>query len=243
MPTIDPIERKTLPIELKFAPDDAADAASDTKQMRFKGYGAAFNNIDSYGDLIEPGAFADTLAEAQKSGQYPAMLLQHGGWGMMAQDMMPVGVWDSLTEDRKGLLGEGVLAPIQRGIEAYALMKMEPRPAITGLSIGYIPRKFTVGAKPTEPRRTLHKVDLIEISLVTFPANGKARITSVKSAVDFTERQFEQFMQDAGLSRKEARVILTHGFRHLKAMQDAGSGELSEVAAAIQRNIDLFSNR
>lgn len=210
-------------------------------EMRFKGYGAVFGNIDSYGDVIEEGAFSKTLKEARKSGTYPAMLLQHGGWGMSAQDLMPVGVWDTLEEDQKGLASEGVLAPIQRGVEAYTLMKMKPRPAITGLSIGYIPRKFTMGTKPDEPRRKLHEVELVEISLVTFPANGKARISSVKSASDFSEREFEQLMQDAGLSRKEARIVMSHGFRHLKAMQDAGSDELKNLVASIERNTSILT--
>lgn len=229
------MERKFIPYgQLKFAQTEGDSAL---KEMRFSGYGAVFGNVDSYGDVIDPGAFANTLSEAQKSGQFPSMLMQHGGWGLGADDYTPVGVWDKLSEDGAGLVSEGVLAPTQRGQEAYTLLKMQPRPAITGLSIGYIAKKYTVRSKPDEPRRKLHEIDLMEISLVTFPANGKARISSVKSAAgDFSERDFEQLMQDAGLSRKEARVVLSHGFRHLKAMQDAGSGELDELAAAIQRN-------
>lgn len=229
------MERKFIPYgQLKFA---QAEGDAAVKEMRFSGYGAVFGNVDSYGDVIDPGAFANTLSEAQKSGQFPSMLMQHGGWGLGADDYTPVGVWDKLSEDGAGLVSEGVLAPTQRGQEAYTLLKMQPRPAITGLSIGYIAKKYTVRSKPEEPRRKLHEIDLMEISLVTFPANGKARISSVKSAAgDFSERDFEQLMQDAGLSRKEARVVLSHGFRHLKAMQDAGSGELDELAAAIQRN-------
>lgn len=229
------MERKFIPYgQLKFAPSEGD---APPKEMRFSGYGAAFGNVDSYGDVIDPGAFANTLAEAQKSGHFPSMLMQHGGWGLGADDYTPVGVWDKLSEDGAGLVSEGVLAPTQRGQEAYTLLKMQPRPAITGLSIGYVAKKFTVRSKPDEPRRKLHEIDLMEISLVTFPANGKARISSVKSAGgDFSEREFEQLMQDAGLSRKEARVVMSHGFRHLKAMQDAGTGELDELAAAIQRN-------
>jgi len=222
--------------EVKFAAPDSTDPA----EMSFTGYGAVFGNVDSYGDVIDAGAFADTLSQAKKSGQYPAMLLQHGGWGMGSQDMTPIGIWTSLAEDGHGLKVEGKLAATPRGQEVYTLMKMKPRSAITGLSIGYIPKKFTMGTKPTEPRRTLHAVDLIEISPVTFPANGKARVSSVKSVCDFTEREFEQLMQDAGLTRKDARVILTHGFRQLKAMQDAGSGELDDIVAAIKRNTQIL---
>ena len=222
--------------EIKFAATEGATAT----EMMFSGYGAVFGNVDSYGDVIQPGAFADTLAASHKSGQFPAMLLQHGGWGMGAEDMTPIGIWTSLSEDGHGLKVEGKLADTPRGREAYALMKMTPRPAIDGLSIGYIAKEWAQRSKPEEPRRTLKKVDLMEVSLVTFPANGKARIASVKSGADFSEREFEQLMQDAGLSRKEARIVMTHGFRHLKAMQDAGSEELDELAAAIKRNTSFI---
>lgn len=223
------MERKVFALgELKLAADEA-----DVKEMKFSGYGAVFGNVDSYGDVIDPGAFASTLSEAQKTGIFPSMLMQHGGWGIGSNDMTPIGVWDKLSEDGKGLITEGILAPTPRGQEVYTLMKMKPRPAINGLSIGYIAKKYTMRSKAEEPRRRLHEVELMEVSLVTFPANGKARVTSVKSA-DFTERDFEQLMQDAGLSRSEARVVINHGFKSLIAMRDAGSSELATLANALK---------
>lgn len=228
------LERKLIALgELK------AEAAGEEGEMRFKGYGAVFGNRDSYDDVIEKGAFAATLAMAEKSGQYPAMLLQHGGGFFgSAMDMTPIGVWDVLSEDSKGLKVDGVLAGTPRGIEVYTLMKMKPRPAITGLSIGYIAKKFTVGTKQGEPRRVLHEIDLMEISPVTFPANGKARVTGVKSVSGslLTEREFEQLLQDAGLSRSESRVVTTQGYKSLLTMQDAGSEELNQLAEMIRRN-------
>lgn len=209
-------------------------AADDAKEMRFSGYGAVFGNVDSYGDVIEQGAFANTLAESAKTGRWPSMLAQHGGWGISSTDMTPIGVWDSLVENGTGLKAKGILAPTPRGIEIYTLMKMQPRPAIDGLSIGYIAKKYTLGTKTGEPRRTLHEVELMEISPVTFPANGKARVTSVKSG-DFTERDFERWlMQDAGLSRSEARIVINQGFKSLIAMQDAGSSELADLAEQLK---------
>jgi HK97 family phage prohead protease len=158
--------------EVKFAPDASG--------MMFEGYGAYFGNVDSYGDVIAKGAFAQTLRDAKKTGTYPAMLLQHGNW-LGGDDNMPVGIWTSMKEDDKGLVVEGKLADTQRGKDAYALLKMEPRPAITGLSIGYRVKEMVLGTKPKEPRRTLTAVELFEVSLVTFPANDKARVTGVKS--------------------------------------------------------------
>lgn len=221
--------------EVKLAP-----GATDT-EMKFTGYGAVFGNVDAYGDVIQPGAFADSLAASIKSGQFPAMLLQHGGWGVDSESMTPIGIWTELSEDGHGLKVEGKLADTPRGREAYTLLKMQPRPAITGLSIGYIPKEFAQRSKPEEPRRTLKKVDLIEVSLVTFPANPKARIGSIKSAVDCTEREFEQLMRDAGLSRSEAQVVINQGFKSLRAMRDAGSDELKEIAEAIERNTKLIT--
>lgn len=221
--------------ELKFDPGTEAG-------MTFSGYGAVFGNVDSYGDVIQPGAFADTLAASQKSGLWPSMLLQHGGWGMSADDLTPIGIWTSLAEDGHGLKVEGKLADTPRGREAYALLKMDPRPAINGLSIGYIAKEFAQRSKPEEPRRTLKKVDLMEVSLVTFPANGKARISAVKS-MD-TERDIERWlMQDAGLSRREARVVINSGFKSLFAMQDAGdeSAELAQIMQSLKRRNEALA--
>lgn len=203
-------------LQLKFE-------GAEADAMTFKGYGAVFGNVDAYGDVIQKGAFAETLAEAKRSGVWPSMLSQHGGWGMTAEDLTPVGIWTELEEDAKGLKVVGKLADTPRGRELYALMKMDPRPAIDGLSIGYIPKEFEVGTKPKEPRRTLKKIELVEISPVTFPANGKARVRSVKG---MTEREFERYlMQDAGCSRSEARKIINEGFKSFAATQDAGAND------------------
>jgi HK97 family phage prohead protease len=192
--------------EIKFAADDGAEARS------FSGYGAVFNNVDSYGDVIDAGAFKKSLGEARKSGAWPAMLLQHGGWGMNAEDMTPIGIWTEMDEDDKGLKVTGKLADTQRGNEVYGLLKMTPRPALNGLSIGYRARKFTMGTKAGEPRRRLHELDLVEVSLVTMPANPKARVGSVKSGDGLGIRDAEKALREAGFSANEAKAIVAKGF-------------------------------
>jgi HK97 family phage prohead protease len=219
-------------IELKFD-------GTDAQTKKFSGHGAVFKNVDSYGDVIEPGAFSQWLADVKGGKQdWPAMLSQHGGWGMTAEDMTPVGIWTELSEDGHGLKVEGQLADTSRASDLYTLMKMSPRPAINGMSIGYQAKEFEVGTKPSDPRRRLKRIDVMEISLVTFPANKRARVGNVKAA-GLTERDFERLlMQDAGLSRSEARVVINSGFKSLLAMQDAGDGggsqELAELVQALQ---------
>lgn len=222
-------------IELKF--DGGGDVVTG---MRFSGYGAVFGNIDKGGDLIEPGAFASFLADMHTGKQeWPAMLSQHGAMGLTTQDLTPVGIWHNLAEDGKGLKTDGEFADTPRGQELYKLGKMTPRPAITGLSIGYIPKEAIPRSQPDDPRRRLKRIDLIEISPVTFPMNGKARISSVK-AID-NERDLEAWlMRDAGLSRREAQIAISHGFKAALRLRDAaddgGASELAELAAAIRRS-------
>jgi HK97 family phage prohead protease len=215
--------------ELKFAADEGAQA------MSFTGYGAVFGNVDSYGDVIEAGAFSKFLADVKAGNQpWPAMLSQHGGWQMSAEDMTPIGVWTDFAEDGHGLKVTGQLADTPRGLEMYALMKMSPRPAIDGMSIGYIAKEWEPRSKPEDPKRKLKRIDLIEVSIVTRPANGKARVESVKH--DWTERDFERLLtRDAGLSRSEALVVINQGFKSLIAMRDAGSAELAELYEAVKR--------
>ena len=215
--------------ELKFAADEGAQA------MSFTGYGAVFGNVDSYGDVIEAGAFSKFLADVKSGNQpWPAMLSQHGGWQMSAEDMTPIGVWTDFAEDGHGLKVTGQLADTPRGLEMYKLMKMSPRPASDGMSIGYIAKEWEPRSKPEDPKRKLKRIDLIEVSMVTRPANGKARVESVKN--DWTERDFERLLtRDAGLSRSEALVVINQGFKSLIAMRDAGSAELAELYEAVKR--------
>lgn len=214
--------------ELKFAADEGAQA------MSFTGYGAVFGNVDSYGDVIEAGAFSKFMADVKSGNQpWPAMLSQHGGWQMSAEDMTPIGVWTDFAEDGHGLKVTGQLADTPRGLEMYKLMKMSPRPAIDGMSIGYIAKEWEPRSKPEDPKRKLKRIDLIEVSIVTRPANGKARVESVKN--DWTERDFERLLtRDAGLSRSDALVVINQGFKSLIAMRDAGSSELAELAQALK---------
>lgn len=221
------MDRFVSPLEVKFAAGDAADA------MTFSGYGAVFGNVDAGGDLIEPGAFADTLAATRKNGRWPAMLLQHGALWLTADDLTPIGVWTDLREDARGLVVEGKLADTARGREAYALMKMTPRPAITGLSIGYVVKDAQPRRHADEPARTLRKLDLIEVSLVTFPMNPEACVSSVKS---WGPRELEAALRELGLTHRQAKRLVAGGHRAMVADSEAEAARDSQEIAALLRD-------
>ena len=209
--------------ELKFSGD------GDT--MTISGYGAVFGNVDAYGDVIAPGAFAASLAAHKSAGTMPQMLLEHGS------SPLPIGIWKSMAEDGHGLKVEGEFLTTSLGIDSWKAAKAG---AIGGLSIGYRPTEFQMRQRPEDPRRLLKSVELIEVSLVGRPANDKARVAQVKSGDEIkTIREFEEFLRDAGFSAAEAKRVASHGF---KALHRDDAGDPAEVAEIIRRNINTLSN-
>lgn len=220
------MDRLQCGFEVKFA-DSSADGT-------FSGYGAVFSNLDSYGDVIQPGAFKDSLKTWKKTGRYPPMLLQHA-MGMTTEDCLPVGVWTSMEEDDVGLKVEGRLIALDTDRAKYIYEGLKTR-ALDGLSIGYVPKEFVMGTKPKEPRRSLKSVELMECSVVVFPANDKARIKGVKSAGPaMTIREFEDFLRDeGGFSHAAAKAIAAGGFKSSEPRDEDGAVELRSIADRIK---------
>jgi HK97 family phage prohead protease len=170
----------TFPLEIKMAGDDT---------RSFSGYASVFGNIDSHGDIVAKGAFKNSLEESKSANDWPSMLLQHGG--PTTEDQMPIGVWTHMEENETGLRVEGKLAKTKRGNDVYELLKMQPRPALSGLSIGFRANKYDLH-KSGAVKRTLTKLDLVEVSLVVNPSNRKATITRVKSRAEDAELEAAQ---------------------------------------------------
>lgn len=187
-----------------------------------EGYGSVFGVKDSYDDVIAAGAFARSLGEHKSAGTMPAMLWQH-------DPSEPIGVWTDMTEDAKGLKIKGRLAlDTSRGKEAHALLKMG---ALNGLSIGFVSKQWAYD-KDTDIR-TLTEVDLWEVSLVTFPANGKSRITNVKSCDDLNApKEAERILRDAGFSKADALAFVTRVMRMGEARRDSADSTAVAIKAA-----------
>lgn len=218
-------QRRSAGMEVKLAT-----GPSDTRTVA--GYGAVFGNVDSYGDVIAPGAFEKSLAAHKAAGTMPVMLLSHN------PDALPVGIWTSMSEDGYGLKVEGQLLDTTAGMDTYKALKAG---AINGLSIGFRTIEYALRSAPEDPKRTLKTLDLMEVSIVGFPANGKARVTGVKAAEEVkTMRDFEAFLRDAGgFSNAQAKAIAARGFKAIDAGRDDG-GDLSEMADALRRNVSLL---
>ncbi|MDF2994668.1 MAG: phage prohead protease family [Xanthobacteraceae bacterium] len=192
----------------------------------FEGYGSVFGVRDSYNESVEAGAFTNSLAKHKRAGTMPLMLWQHDPW-------TPIGVWEDLAEDRKGLWGKGhLLAGVQKADEAKILLKAG---AIRGLSIGY----REVDTQPAEgsgPRK-LMEVDLLEVSIVSFPANPKATVKSERME-EFARRlrdgdpmpvkEFEDLLREAGIPKAMAVQIASVGYA--KAIRSESEGKANNPA-------------
>lgn len=165
----------------------------------FSGYASIFGELDQQNDIVAAGAFQRSLAQWKQKGREPALLWMH-------DPTQPIGVWVSLHEDQNGLAVEGRLAlGTQKGAEAYELLKLG---ALTGLSIGY--RVVKSRADKVRKATVLTDLDLFEISLVTFPANEKARVEDVKSPhVPMSEQMMlrEALMTSANRLRQAAEHL------------------------------------
>lgn len=186
-----------------------------------EGYGSVFGVRDSYDDVIAPGAYAASLAAHKADGTMPAMLWQH-------DQCTPIGVWTEMTEDSKGLKIKGQLAlDTEKGAEAYALLKMK---ALNGLSIGFIAQEWKYDNE--NDIRTLTKVDLWEVSLVTFPANEKARVTGVKSSNEISApKDAERILRDAGFSKSDATAFVSRVMRMGEERRDSADSTAEALKA------------
>jgi len=208
-----------------FKADSVADDGT------FTGYGSVFGNVDSYNEIVMPGAFSKSLKDIRASGDPLPMLWNH-------KSDEPIGGYTSLEEDARGLKVSGfiMIDEVARAREIHALMK---RRVIKGLSIGYYVDEDSKDAKTGA--RLLHKLDLREISPVTFPANAEAEIESVKSAIAEiltkgnlpTVREFEDFLREAGFSKSQAAIVANGGLSKL-SRSESGGEKCDEILAALR---------
>lgn len=197
---------------LDFAAQFKAVGADDSGE--FEGYGSVFGVVDSYNEVVDKGAFADSLV---KNG-LPKLLLQHSTW-------MVGGIYTEAREDDHGLYVKGKLnLDVQAAREAYSLLKQG---ALSGLSIGF--RTIEESTDNESGITHLKRVRLFEVSIVTFPANEAATVSAVKAA-PASVRDFEKFLRDGGYSQKEAKLIAAKGYNALEIHREGGDAALAEAA-------------
>lgn len=224
------MKHKAFPLDVK----EVTDAGE------FSGYLSIFGNIDSYREMVMPGAFVESLGQWASKGKLPPILWQH-------MSSFPIGPFTKMEEDDRGLYVEGKLLTedIEKAREAHALLKNN---VISGMSIGY----ETIGEEWDKENRVrkLTKINLWEGSIVTFPANEEASVTNVKRRFDTlvdglpSMKDFEKFLREAGFSKTEATAIASKGLGSmLQSESGAPNGESIDALKSIISDIPLTEYR
>jgi HK97 family phage prohead protease len=202
--------RMTAPLELRF----------EGSAGGIEGYASAFGGPpDSYGDIIERGAFKRTIGDHKREGTMPAMLWAH-------DPTKPIGRWTDIREDDFGLYVRGSLnLDTSGGKDAHQHLKHGDA---TGLSIGFvIPQS---GARQDGATTILTDIDLMEVSAVVFPANRRARVSGVKALQ--SKSDLIDMLREGGLPKAAAARIAAGGW---PALAGDDHQKAIELAAAIKR--------
>ena len=209
---------RTMKLQTKFAPLEA----EVDQRGKVTGYASKFGIRDQGGDIVVKGAFGDMKRK-------PKMLFQHDA-------SQVVGVWDKFAEDENGLHVEGrINLGSTLGKDVHSNLEFG---AIDGMSIGY----RAVDAVKAAGGRELRKVDLWEVSFVTFPMLPDALVQSVKALTDpdpiEVKRFVEGLLREADFSADEAKaaaaaVARVRAEREVSAGQD-GSLSISDLRNALR---------
>lgn len=207
---------------------------------RFIGYASKFGGVDAVGDTIVRGAFDYTLRTNGK----PKMFLEHApfSFGAAGAAGLPIGKYLTVKEDEEGLFVEGELTlGMSLGADVHAAMK---HGTLDGLSVGGLIKKGDYDE--TDTGRVIRRwTKLLEISPVAFPADGAARIDTVKSgagadllaAIEELDsvRELERLLRDAAGFSKGAATALVARAKQLFDLGEPGEAEAKAMKAVMDR--------
>lgn len=182
-------------------------AGDDAQEWRVKGYATKFGNLNSYGFKIGKGAYEKLIA----AGVQPLMFYNH-----LTHSQVPLGRWESLAEDSRGLKVEGVMTQgVSMASDVYAALKAGTLNGLS-VSIGWAEEDMAFDAKGAMTLTQIRSLD--EISIVTYPSDSKARVTETLSADEIddriekieTVRDLESFFRSTvNLSKRQSGWLLS----------------------------------
>lgn len=194
-------------------------------ERTFSCYGNVKGNIDHALDRVVDGAYRDSIASHKAAGTMPKFFWMHNPWDT------PVGVWTAMEEDSKGLYLEGRFSNTPKGNELYELYKDN---ALDSFSIGY--RVNDEKWNNTLGCNDLIKIDVREISAVTFACNEESRLVDIKSKLGegkvLTKAELRELLESvpAGLSKRQIERITSD-------YKPSGEIDLDEVKGLLENSV------
>jgi HK97 family phage prohead protease len=202
------MKTKDLAVEVKAGPEDGLE------EGQFEAYASVFGNVDSYGDVVQRGAFTNTLAEWAASGNFLPVLFGHN----MADPDFNLGHVVTAAEDERGLRVRGQLdMDSPKAAQVHRMLKGR---RLSQLSFAYDVVRGSWGQLDGADVYELHEVKLYEVSLVTIGANQETEVLAVKTAAESL----------AG-GVKEGRVISAANLESLRSARDSIDSVLAAAEA------------
>lgn len=208
--------KSTSKIQFADAPQVEVKAEADGK---ITGYGSVWDVVDAYSERVVKGAFTQSLLDHEQRKSMPKMLWQH-------QTDRPIGRWEKMREDGRGLYMEGRLnLKTSAGRDAYEHLISGD---VDAFSIGYREKRVRPGDV-----RDLLELDLQEVSVVTFPANREALTETIKSLQ--SKADLVDMLREGGLSRQAAQLVAGGGWKALSKESPIDDEAAARFAAEIDR--------
>lgn len=222
---------KNTQIRVKAGPEDGL------KEGQFEAYASVFGNKDSYGDVVIPGAFTDTLSGWKDSGNLIPLLFGHN----MSDPDYNLGHVEDAKEDDHGLLTLNQLdLENPKAVQTYRLIKGR---RINQMSFAYEVLEGGFATRQKDPSGEdspdnqeeyfeLRKLKLYEVSVVPIGANQETEITAVKAAA-----LAEQALRDGRLDAASFKALLKT-YHQIGDLLIAGSALLDDSASTKARSKD-----
>lgn len=187
-----------------------------------EGYASIFGNVDLGGDIVERGAFTESLGK-----RMPLFLYGHD------QSQPPIGVVLEAIENDRGLWFQARMPKDDDFVKGRIRPQLRVE-GLKGVSIGYRTLVASNEDRDGERVRIIRKAELYEISLVNLPMNPAARVENFKtlSVEEFdrmTEREREARLKAHGLSTNVTKRLLA-------GLRDAGDGNRRDAGSEEKRN-------
>lgn len=212
---------KAVPlVDVKAGPDDGLGEGV------FTGYASVFDVKDSYGDVVRKGAFTDTLAEWEATGNTLPVLYGHD----MADPFSNIGGVLTAEEDDRGLK---ITAQLDLDdAKAAKVFKLLKGRRLNQMSFAYdVMEGGPAKSEEFGDYYELNRLKLYEVSVVPIGANQQTEILAVKHLADAVKagRVFSAANEKAIADIADQMI---DGGKQLKSVLAAASGEGKAAPAA-----------
>ena len=181
---------KNATVQLKAGPDDGL------SEGQFTAYASVFGNVDSYGDVVVKGAFANDLARWEKSGNSIPLLFGHN----MSDPDFNIGAVVKAEEDSVGLKVTAQLdLENPKAKQVYRMLKGR---RIDQMSFAYDVIEGGPATKDGEDVYEIRDLKLYEVSVVTVGANQETEVLAVKQMPVVADRMLTDIKAGRVLSAK-----------------------------------------